>query len=340
MEQVPFEQFMAKALHDPLHGYYARKIRTIGHRGDFTTAPMLSTAPARAIAAWATLALRATHCRNLIEIGPGAGTLAAAVLKSLPWSLRWKTRLHLVETSEPLAQIQCARLGKRASWHRTIQDALAACGGNAILYSNEWVDAFPVRRFEKTAAGWQEIAVQLGGPHHAQESLMPLATLPDSSGFLASHPIGQRIEVHESFHHHLTEWLPLWKSGKMLTIDYGAEAESLYHRRPQGTLRAYLHQQRLDGLAIYQNPGRQDLTADVNFTDLQNWSRPWITNQRLTSFRQFLDSGFQAKSESELESNSKSKSKSQPGGTAHEFLTDQHGAGDAFLVLEQARTGG
>ena len=143
---ISFERFMARALHDPETGYYARRIHSVGRRGDFTTAPMLSDAPARAIAAWAAEALRETGCRNLIEIGPGEGKLAAAVLKHLPWRVRWKTRLHLVETSAPLTDRQRQLLGKRATWHRSMIDALKACDGGAVIYSNELVDAFPVRR--------------------------------------------------------------------------------------------------------------------------------------------------------------------------------------------------
>ena len=287
---ISFEKFMAKALHDPEIGYYARRISGVGRTGDFTTAPMLSDAPARAIAAWAARALRETDCRDLIEIGPGEGKLAAGVLENLPWHRRWKTRLHLVETSAPLAERQRKLLGNRATWHRDMIRALAACQGNAVIFSNELVDAFPVRRFQKTVAGWQELAVHFDAQRRAHESLLPPAPLPDSSGFLASHPLGQCIEVHDSYRRYLTEWLPAWKSGRMLTIDYGAAAETLYHRRPSGTVRSYLLQQRLEGPAIYENPGRQDLTADVNFTDLQNWSRPWIRQQQITSFGEFLDS--------------------------------------------------
>ena len=286
---ISFEQFMAKALHDPETGYYARRISGVGRTGDFTTAPMLSEAPARAIAAWAARAMRESGCRNLIEIGPGEGRLAAGVLKNLPWHRRWKTRLHLVETSAPLAERQRKLLGNRASWHRTMSDALAACGGNAVIFSNELVDAFPVRRFQKTGDGWQELAVSFDEQRRAHESLLPPAPLPDSSGFLESHPPGQCIEVHDSYRRYLTEWLPSWHSGRMLTIDYGAAAESLYHRRPRGTVRGYLLQQRLEGPAIYENPGRQDITADVNFTDLENWSRPWISRQQVMSFGEFLE---------------------------------------------------
>ena len=310
---VPFERFMAWALHDPEHGYYARRITGVGQRGDFTTAPMLSDAPARAIAAWAVKAMRETGCRDLIEIGPGEGTLAAAVLKFLPWHIRWKIRLHLVETSVPLAERQKSLLGKRAVWHQDVSEALLSCDGRAVIYSNELVDAFPVRRFQKTAEGWQELAVRFDENRRACESLLSPAPLPDSSGFLDTHRLGQMIEVHESYQHYLTGWMPNWKAGHMLTIDYGAAAEKIYHRRPRGTVRGYLFQQRLEGMAIYDNPGRQDLTADVNFTDLQNWSAPWVSGQHLMDFRQFLH-----------------------GAAGHPF-GDAAGAGSAFLVLDQKK---
>jgi SAM-dependent MidA family methyltransferase len=58
----------------------------------------------------------------------------------------------------------------------------------------------------------------------------------------------------------------------MLTIDYGDTFPALYHRRPHGTLRSYFMQQRLEGPALYQNIGRQDLTADINFTDYRAWA--------------------------------------------------------------------
>ena len=188
-----FDEFMARALYDPLHGYYAQRITAIGRRGDFTTAPMLSAAPARAIAAWAASAMRETGCRDLIEIGPGEGTLAAAVLRQLPWQVRWKTRLHLVETSPVLTALQQTRLGRRARWHRTMPQALAACAGRAVVFSNELVDAFPVRRFQNTAAGWRELAVAFDENHRAHESLLPAAPLPPSSSFHQSHPIGHQM---------------------------------------------------------------------------------------------------------------------------------------------------
>ena len=74
----------------------------------------------------------------------------------------------------------------------------------------------------------------------------------------------------------------------MLTIDYGAAIPGLYHRRPSGTLRAYAHHQRLTGPDVYASFGRRDITADVNFTDMENWARDlgWniINRSSLTGF--------------------------------------------------------
>lgn len=313
MPRETFEQFMSRALHDPESGYYARRIRSVGHRGDFTTAPMISDSPARAIARWAMKAMRDTGCRDLVEIGPGEGTLAEAVLRHLPPLQRWRTRLHLVETSAPLAERQKHLLGKRAVWHHDIRDALATCKGRAVIYSNELVDAYPVRRFQKTPEGWQELVVDTEG-QITSESLLPPAPLPDSSIFQEAFKSDQRVEVHDSYRQHLTDWLPHWKYGRLLTIDYGAEAATLYHRRPAGSLRAYLYQQRIEGPGVYQNPGRQDITADVNFTDLQKWTEPWVSEQRLMSFRNFLRDF---------------------GGNPAPFLSAVGGAGEAFLVLDQ-----
>ncbi|MFT4175049.1 MAG: SAM-dependent methyltransferase [Luteolibacter sp.] len=311
-----FEHFMRRALHDPKHGYYARNISNIGSRGDFTTAPLLSGMPTKAIAAWASRELKKHDCSHLIEIGPGTGALAKSVWRNLPFFQRLKTRLHLVETSLPLAAHQRSLLGTQPLWHTDLSQALKQCGGKAVIYSNELVDAFPVRRFRFTEEGWQELALEKSDHGKLVEKLIPVARLPESSIFRQNHPPGQWVEVHESYHLWLKQWLPHWKDGSLLTIDYGATAENLYHRRPYGSVRAYLLQHRLEGPAIYDNIGRQDLTADVNFTDLIEWSSPWLGESRLLSFREFLQP-FTAKNDA--------------------LLADEQGVGEAFRVLIQQR---
>ena len=287
MKTETFEQFMARALHHPTTGYYARNIKHIGPRGDFTTAPQLSPLPAIAIANWATQALRTTSARHLIEIGPGLGTLAKNVFQHLPLSLRLRTHLHLVDSSPTLALQQQKLLGKNAHYHTTIHSALTAARGHAVIYSHELVDAFPVRLFQKTPTHWSEVGLTTH-TSGKKEILLPITHLPASSIFSQDLPTGQRVEVHASYHTWLSSWLPLWENGSLLTIDYGSLAPQLYHRRPLGSLRAYLLHHRLTGESIYANPGLQDITADVNFTDLIHWSAPYTHSSTTIDFAEML----------------------------------------------------
>ncbi len=278
------EQFMARALHDPVRGYYSRNIRSIGARGDFTTAPQLSEAPAKAIARWIARALRETKTRHVIEIGPGLGTLTAQVIRRLPFSVRLLTRFHLVESSCLLAEHQKALFGKRVSHHTSILKALESCSGQAVIFSNELVDAFPARVFRKTSGAWQEVALE----RSMKEVLLSPTKLPPSSVFTLEFKQGQTVEVHDAYRIWLESWLPYWKRGEMLTIDYGNTAEELYLERPRGTLRAYLLHQCLHGTAVFNHPGIQDITADVNFTDLERWASPWLMSSPAISFADFI----------------------------------------------------
>ena len=78
------------------------------------------------------------------------------------------------------------------------------------------------------------------------------------------------------------------RRGKLLTLDYGLTGEEfLSPQRGQGTLRAYFrHVLTADVLAY---PGEQDLTAHVNFTELQKTGEAvGLTTDGLTSQSQFL----------------------------------------------------
>jgi SAM-dependent MidA family methyltransferase len=270
---IPFDTFMGIALHHPADGYYARNIRGIGARGDFTTVPQLTPALGEAIGQW----LREEAGRrgwkrfNVIECGPGSGALASSVMKSFGWLGKRKVDLHLVETSDPLREEQKTRV--RGTWHATIEEALAACDGKALIYHNEFLDAFPCRVFRKDADAWTELHLRVIDGKLAETFLPPQSPLPDSQAFKHDWPEGQRIEVFQSARTWMKELSNAWREGAMLTIDYGGTTGEIYERRPQGALRAYRGQQRLTGADVYELPGRQDITADVSFDDLAQWAR-------------------------------------------------------------------
>jgi SAM-dependent MidA family methyltransferase len=278
MSEESFAAFMARALHDPERGYYARRTRGIGGtRGDFATAATLSPLLGQAVAAW----LKKTQAcmpkvRHVIEVGAGNGMLMQTVRKSLGWWRRRRLAWHIVETSVPLREQQRQRLGDGVHWHTSLEAALQASGGQAFIYHNELLDAFPARLVQQQEDDWQEVFLS----HEngiTRECLRPLGlTLGERSDFSAlTHAAfrkGQRVELHASVRDWLHTWTPHWQQGAMLTIDYGELLPSLYHRRPGGTVRAYLMHQRLEGPAVYENIGRQDITADINFTDYRSWT--------------------------------------------------------------------
>ena len=105
----------------------------------------------------------------------------------------------------------------------------------------------------------------------------------------------------------------------MLTIDYGDTGEKLYERRPGGSLRAYWKHNRYTGRDLYASFGKQDLTADVNFSDLIAWGEALDWKTRLyTTQREFM---------AEYHPN--------PSSSASPIFTTPGDAGDAFKVLEQ-----
>jgi len=271
---IPFDTFMDIALHHAEDGYYARNIRGIGAGGDFTTVPQMTPALGRTVADWLRREAAGRNWKSfhVIECGPGDGSLAESVRQSFGWLERRRISLHLVETSEPLRAQQRQRLGRQVTWHRTIAEALTTCGGAALIYHNEFFDAFPCRVFRKEDNVWTELHLQVAGGRLREVFLAPARPRPESEVFRRDWPDGQRVEVFASVGHWMRGLSRSWQAGAMLTIDYGGTTDEIYHRRPGGTLRAYRAQQRLTGESVYELPGRQDITADVNFDDLQNWA--------------------------------------------------------------------
>lgn len=319
---------MAAALYDPESGYYSRTIGGVGRRGDFSTSATLHPVLAGAVAGWLRKQWAEHGPLSVIEAGAGDGSLAAGIFSSLSWWNRRRTDYHIVDLSEPLIALQKERLKKRkVRWHRGIRSALRAAGGRALIFSNELADAFPCRLLQKSAAGWEEIFLRLRGDRieEEREELAPEAWSAWSAcGAGLSWKRGQRVEVQDSYRQWLSSWVPEWKAGAMLTIDYGAEVGSLYYRKPSGTLRAYFSHHRLEGPDVYARMGQQDLTADVNFTDLQHWGEALgLRTAQLSSqhgfIREYAASGLERLAEDEKAA----------------FVMDPAGAGGAFRVLVQ-----
>ena len=268
---------MRIALYDENDGYYTQNIRTVGRNGDFSTSSTINNSLAKSINSWIKDRWKENKnlSQNILEIGAGNGSLADSILKNFnPWS-RLRLKYHIVETSPKLKNLQKEKLKnkKRISWYEKMADALEACSGNTLIISNELIDAFPVELIEwnNETKKWYRVMVCKNNDswfisQGEEYSIKENSSIINHEDFNEN----QRIERHDEFISWFHGWQNLWKIGHMLTIDYGEEFPTLYHRRPSGTLRSYFYHERYEQLEeILSRPGLQDITADVDFSDIR-----------------------------------------------------------------------
>ncbi len=266
---VSNELFMELALYHESEGYYSRNVTDIGPRGDFSTAATMSSLPARRLVQhWSECCRALGRTLPIIEIGGGNASLALAIYRALGFWRRLRTRYYMVERSPALRALQTLACGNFLRVFPSMQKALKHADGCAFIFCNELPDAFPARRLIHRADSWQELGWELRPDASIVQSARPCRQLPASSVFSQPLPEGQIVEVHESYHRWYTEWQALWKCGCFVTMDYGEPVDTLYHRRPHGTLRGYKAHTLLSPDELPALAGHCDITADVNFTDL------------------------------------------------------------------------
>lgn len=251
--------FMDAALSDPDHGYY-RTRDPLGRAGDFTTAPEVSQMFGELVGLWAAVAWRqlgAPDPVDLIELGPGRGTLMKDALRAIEGvpDFRNALRVHFVETSPALTIKQAASLkgsGHAPEWHESLE---AVPPGPFVLIANEFFDALPIRQFVKTGDVWRERLVGLGdGGFGFVMGDICEAEFPDAED-------GAIFEVNEGANRTVAEIARriAVHGGVALIVDYGhmgGVGETL-----QSVKGHVFHPPLLD-------PGEADLTAHVDFRAL------------------------------------------------------------------------
>lgn len=264
---MPVAQYMALCLGDTELGYY-RTREPFGSKGDFVTAPEVSQMFGELVGAACVAAferLGEPEAFNLVELGPGRGTLMADLLRvaSLRPGFVAAARLHLVETSPRLRQIQEKTLAGAPLSPAFLDTVETIPDGPVILVANEFFDALPIHQFVRTSAGWQERVIGLDADGDlafgAGTARLPDGDVPDD---FRSAPIGTVFEtqpaanaIAESLGQRLAR-----DGGAAIIFDYG-----YLKTAPGDTLQA-LYRHAFDD--VLAHPGEADLTAHVNFEAL------------------------------------------------------------------------
>ncbi|MDQ6436692.1 class I SAM-dependent methyltransferase [Mesorhizobium sp. LHD-90] len=285
---ISVSEYFSLCLSDPTHGYYMMR-DPFGRDGDFTTAPEISQMFGEAIGVWLVLAWRALGRPEqplLAEIGPGRGTLAkdiARTLDRLEPTLRSSARFHLIETSPKLNLLQATTLegtGGRFDWVRSVDELP---DGPLLIVGNELFDAIPMRQYVKVGGAWRERMIGLDNDDRlifvaGAGSLEP-SLLPPGADAAEDGAIFEIAPARAALMQKIAEWIAK-KGGAGLFIDYGHLAPGL-----GDTLQAVRKHQPED---VLENPGEADLTSHVDFSALAATARAAGLDAHLTTQGDFL----------------------------------------------------
>ena len=161
---ITVERYMDLCLYDKEVGYYSSS-ESIGKLGDFVTSPEISQVVGELLGLWLaeTWARQSSRSKfNLVELGPGNGTLMADILRFTRKIKQFSelASVYLVETSKRLKLIQKNHLKKYSiNWISSIRDLPAL---PTFVVANEFLDALPTRQFIRINDEWKERHIDVG----------------------------------------------------------------------------------------------------------------------------------------------------------------------------------
>jgi SAM-dependent MidA family methyltransferase len=280
-QRLTFAEYMDLVLYHPQHGYYTSQV-AIGSKGDFFTSSSLGKDFGELLAeqfieTWQILGQPKPF--TLVEMGAGTGRFTADVLTYLAQeypSILNSLQYLIIERSPGLIAQQKAFLAPFSdiniawkTWHEIAPLSLVGC-----LFSNELVDAFPVRRIALENECLKEIYVTYRDRQFIEVtdevSTSQIADYFNLVGITI--PSKEYPDYQSEVNLAALEWLDTIASklqrGYLFTIDYGYSAQKYYHpQRYSGTLQCYYQHRRHNN--PYINIGKQDLSAHVDFTALE-----------------------------------------------------------------------
>lgn len=265
---ITVADYMTAALIEPGAGYYMTG-DPFGVEGDFITAPEISQIFGELIGLWCAQSWQSMGSPariNLVELGPGRGTLMADALRAasiLP-DFKAAIAIHLVETSPSLKARQQETLsGHEVAWHADLSSLPRA---PMIVIANEFFDVLPVRQFEKNGEAWRERLVTLSPLATANAPAFTFTTgaaTDETIRMIPSHlrnaAPGILVEVSpavEAVAGNLAGRLSK-DGGFALVIDYGRATQEA-----GWSLQALSKHERHEPLVT---PGQADLTVHVDF---------------------------------------------------------------------------
>jgi SAM-dependent MidA family methyltransferase len=286
---IPFSRYMEICLYHPELGYYQRQEPITGPAGDFYTAPHVHALFGQTIGRWIHRVASDMGLEEVtvLELGPGNGQLAMDILG------------HWTDDRQALSMILVEEDGPRK---RDLEARFAGCPVRVtasmemdelspivdVVLANEFFDALPLKIYTRRNSQIMEVFVDLSGDSFI-EVHRPAGEPEDiQADILSRIPEGFRTEISLHWYHWLERIGRVLRRGYLLLLDYGELIDGLLVPwRMEGTLRCYQRHQ-VD-TNPYENPGKKDITAHVNFSLIQSWAlKADLKVQSFTSQSSFL----------------------------------------------------
>ena len=273
---------MKISLTDKNNGYYYSK-KMIGQNGDFITAPEISQLYGETIALNISDYILNKDIKkiNLIELGPGKGTLMQDIARILALTLKDKIKynIHFLEINRHFINDLKDKF-KNSTIHQSIETFPR---GHSIILANEFFAALPVIQIHNIRKNKYETAIKLD---NKKLVFCKKKIREDNVKFISYEKNNDNLKIKELspsgnlIFENLIKYLK-YNNGTFLIIDYGYNKSS-----NQNTIQSIKKNKKTNFL---DNIGNQDLTAHVNFGEFIRLLKKFdIKNFSIDTQRDFL----------------------------------------------------
>ena len=284
---LPTDKFFKNVLYDKKFGYYNSQM-PFGKNGDFITSPKISSIFSEIIAIWIVSSWETfgkPKNFNIVELGPGDGSLASILLKSFKKFPEFNSikNMFLLEKSIFLRKVQKKNIfNKDVKWINNLNKIKK---GPIVFFGNEFFDAIPIKQFKKIKNNIFEKCYALDENKNIKEIFTKAS--PTSVKIIKSYKSLKNLKFIEFPQFGLQELKKINKKisklgGCILMIDYG-------YLKPnnQNTLQSVMNHKRN---SLLDNLGKADVTAHVNFALLSEFfKKDGLKVKKIITQRQFLE---------------------------------------------------
>ena len=274
---IPIDEMM-KIILSGSHSAYYRHAQPLGEGGDFVTSPEISQIFGEMIGIWCVdlwRKLGSPAAFNLIELGPGRGTLMRDLLnatKSVPEFCEGAS-VTFLEINPRLIEEQKRILRDKITQVQWVSSISEIPDGISIIITNEFFDAIPTKQYLKVKNEWYEVVLVMDPKNYSMRfdklrinskliSQLEMDHQNAGDGAVVEESL-EAIDIMRSITKHIVK-----NSGGALIIDYGYDIAAQkrqnyqYNSTLQGVKNHKFH-------PVLGDFGEVDLSVHVDFHTLK-----------------------------------------------------------------------